>query len=532
MLDRMDVRRAAAPALAIALLAAGCATTVGGQGVAAGAGAPPGLEAFYDQELEWGPCAPFAVTDADAEVFADPVYDCTTVTVPLDYADPDGAQARIGMIRRKATGDRIGSLLTNPGGPGASGMSFLPALASGLVPQGGPPSPLAERFDLIGFDPRGVGASEPTIDCETDAERDEERADVDADGSPAGVAKVEAEARQFVDRCVQRVGLDVLANVGTRDVVRDLDVLRAALDEEETEGDEKLTFLGYSYGTFIGAKYAEAFPGNVRALVLDGAVDPAQSAVEGAVAQNAGFQLAFDAFAADCASRPDCALGSDPAGTVAAFQGLLRPLYDAPAPVGDGRVLGYSDAMTGTVQALYSEQLWEPLRQGLTELTQGSGRILMLLADIYESRAEDGGYDDSLEAFPVISCLDEERITDPAVFLEIDTRVREVAPFADDGRGPSAARSACAFWPVPPTTEPQLPDVEGAPPALVISVTGDPATPYEAGVRLAEQMEGRLLSVEGNQHTVALTGVSCVDDVVNAYLIDLTLPAEGTSCTI
>ncbi|MDN5750286.1 MAG: alpha/beta hydrolase, partial [Pseudonocardia sp.] len=316
MLVRMDVRRAAAPALALALLAAGCATAVGGQGVVAGT--PPGLEPFYGQELAWGPCAPFAVTAADAEAFADPVYDCTTVTVPLVYADPDGEQARIGVIRKKATGDRIGSLLTNPGGPGASGMGFLPSLVGGLGQ-----SPLAERFDLIGFDPRGVGASEPTIDCETDTERDEERADLDVDGSPAGVAKAEADARQFVERCVARVGLDVLANVGTRDVVRDLDIMRAALDDEATEGDEKLTFLGYSYGTFIGAEYAEAFPGNVRALVLDGAVDPAQSAVEGAVAQYAGFQFAFEAFAADCATRPDCALGSDPADAVAVLQGFL-----------------------------------------------------------------------------------------------------------------------------------------------------------------------------------------------------------------
>lgn len=527
MLRRMDVRRAAAPALALALLAAGCSATTDGRGVAAGTGAPPGLERFYGQEPVWEPCAPFAVTDTDAEAFADPAYDCTRVTVPLDYADPDGETARIGLLRKKATGARIGSLLTNPGGPGASGMGFLPSLAGGLTE-----SPLTERFDLIGFDPRGVGASEPAIDCETDAERDEERVDVDADPSPAGVARLEAEARQFVDRCVQRVGAKVLANVGTRDVVRDLDVLRAALDQEATEGDEKLSFLGYSYGTFIGAKYAEAFPGNVRALVLDGAVDPAQGAVEGAVAQNAGFQLAFDAFAADCARQPGCALGTDPAGAVAAFHRLVRPLYDTPLPVGDGRMLGYNDAMTGTVQALYSEQLWEVLRAGLADLVQGRGQYLMLLADLYESRAEDGSYDNSLEAFPVISCLDEDRITDPAVFLEVDTRVRQVAPFADDGRGPNAARSSCAFWPVPPTTEPRLPDVEGAPPVLVVSVTGDPATPYEAGVRLAEQMEARLLRVEGNQHTVALTGVACVDDLVNAYLIDLRLPDEGASCTI
>ncbi len=526
MLGRMDVRHAVAPVLAVVLLAAGCTTTTEGRGVPAAAATPPGLDEFYGQAPTWGPCAPFAVTASDRERFADPAYDCTTVTVPLDYAAPDGETAQIALLRRKATGERIGSLFTNPGGPGSSGMSFLPSLAVGLLPEGEAPSPLTERFDLIGFDPRGVGASEPVIDCETDAERDEARVDLDVDGSPAGVAAREAEAQEFVDRCVARVGIDVLANVGTRDVVRDLDVLRDAL------GDAQLSFLGYSYGTFIGAKYAEAFPANVRALVLDGAVDPAQSAVEGAVAQNAGFQLAFEAFAAACAAQAECPLGTDPAGWSTAFQALVRPLYDTPLPTGDGRVLGYDDALTGAIQALYSEQLWPALAQGLVELTEGQGRVLMLLADLYESREEDGTYSNSLEAFPVISCLDEDRVTDPAVFLEIDTRARQVAPFADDGRGPSAARSSCAFWPVPPTTEPQLPDVEGLPPVLVISVTGDPATPYEAGVRLAEQIGARLLSVEGNQHTVALTGEPCVDDIVNAYLIDLALPDGTASCTI
>jgi pimeloyl-ACP methyl ester carboxylesterase len=523
MLGPVQFRRVAAPAavFAVAALVAGCTTTTAGRGAAAGAGVPPGLESFYDQEPAWGPCAPFAVAPADREAYADPALDCATVTVPLDYAQPDGDTAEIALLRKRATGDRIGSLLTNPGGPGASGMSFAASFVGGLAG-----SPVAERFDLIGFDPRGVGASEPAIDCETDAERDEERVDLDVDGSPEGVAIAEADSQEFVDRCVERVGVDVLANVGTRDVVRDMDVMREAL------GDRQLTFLGYSYGTFIGAKYAESFPGAVRALVLDGAVDPAQDAVEGLVAQGAGFQLAFDAFAADCVTQPGCPLGTDAAAAVETFRSLVLPLYDRPAAVGDGRTLGYTDAMTGVVQALYSEELWEFLRVGLQELSIGQGRLLMLLADTYESRSEDGSYTDALEAFPAISCVDEERITDPAVYLEIDTRYREVAPFRDDGRGPSAARPPCAFWPVPPTSEPALPVVDGLPPVLVVSVTGDPATPYEAGVRLADQLGGALLSVEGNQHTVALTGVPCVDDAVTRYLIDLEVPADGASCTI
>ena len=517
------LRRLVLPfAAAVVVLVPGCATTVPGTATAApGADAPPGLEEFYGQQLEWGPCAPFAATPDDAETFADPALDCTAVTVPLDYADPAGETASIAVLRKRATGDRIGSLLLNPGGPGASGTGFVPPIASAL--EG---SPITERFDLIGFDPRGVGASTPAIDCLTDAERDEDRVDIDADSSPAGVALLEAESQEFVDRCVERNGVELLANVGTREVVRDMDVMRAAL------GDAALTYAGFSYGTFIGAEYAEAFPDRVRALLLDGAVDPAQDPVEASVAQAAGFQLAFDAFAADCATRPDCPLGADADGATAAFQQLTRPLLDRPVPVGDGRELGYSDAITGVVQALYSEQLWRVLRTGLQQLGSGSGELLMLLADSYEGRSADGSYDNDLEAFPVISCVDDRRITDPAVFLEIDTRSRQVAPFGDDGRGPNAARPPCAFWPVPPTTEPALPDVEGLDPVLVVSVTGDPATPYEAGVRLAEQLGARLLTVEGNQHTAAFGGVACVDDIAAAYLVDLELPDGETTCTI
>ncbi len=526
----MHVPRPAQIVAAIAVLACAataCSSVVPGNGRAGSAAAPvtdspPGLEEFYAQELSWGPCAPFAATPDDAEAFRDPALDCTSVTVPLDYAAPDGETARIALLRVRASGDRIGSLLLNPGGPGASGTGFAAAIASGLGP-----SPITERFDLIGFDPRGIGASEPVIDCETDEERDEERADIDADSSPEGVALLEEDSQEFADRCVERNGTELLANVGTRDVVRDMDVMRAAL------GDEKLTYAGFSYGTFIGAKYAEAFPDRVRALLLDGAVDPAQDPVESSVAQSAGFQLAFDAFAADCATQPDCALGTDPAAASERFQALVRPLYDTPAPAGeDGRTLGYNDALTGTIQALYTEQLWEVLRVGLRNLTEGSGELLLLLADSYEGRSEDGSYSDDLEAFPVISCVDDRRITDPAVYLEIDRRAREAAPFRDDGRGASAARPPCAFWPVPPTSEPALPDVAGLDPVLVVSVTGDPATPYEAGVRLAEQLGARLLTAEGNQHTVALSGVACVDDLVAAYLVDLRLPDDGARCTI
>src|SRR5690606_9732967 len=309
---------------------------------AAPAAEPPAdLARFYEQELSWGGCAEFATSASDRITFDDESLQCARLEVPLDYSQPDGRTAQIAVLRHRATGDRIGSLLVNPGGPGASGVRLGASMAGRLER-----TTIGERFDIVGFDPRGVGASTPTIDCLTDAEWEIERADHDVDPSHAGIEETEAENRLYAQRCTERSGgADVLANVGTRDVVRDLDILREVL------GDEKLTYLGYSYGTRIGSAYAEAFPQNVRALVLDGALDPEQTTVERTVDQSAGFQQAFDAFAADCAKEPTCPLGTDPARATEVFQALTRPLIDRPAPAeGGSRTLSYPDAVTGTIQ--------------------------------------------------------------------------------------------------------------------------------------------------------------------------------------
>ncbi|MGH3933902.1 MAG: alpha/beta hydrolase [Pseudonocardiaceae bacterium] len=481
---------------------------------------PPGLERFYNQGLTWGSCGEFATTDRTQESFADPRLQCARVEVPLDYANPQGRTARLGLLRRPADNkpERLGSLLVNPGGPGASGMAAVASLAAGVDG-----AELGRRFDLVGFDPRGIGASEPKIVCRNTEEQDAERLDLDLDTSPAGIAQTEGESQAYVALCVERLGKDVLANAGTRDVARDMDVMRAVL------GDEKLNYLGYSYGTRIGTAYAEQFPGNVRAMVLDGALDPDENLVESLVNQAAGFQQSFDSFVDWCLVQPQCWLGTIPKDQASKrFQEVLRPLITAPIPIGD-RKLSYNDATIGALQALYSDQFWPVLDRGLTELLAGDGSTLLTLADIYYQRGEQG-YSGSQDAFKAVRCVDDPPVTDPAVILDADRRYREVAPFLDDGNPPSSARDTCAFWPVPPTFQPGKPDVDGLPTVLVISTTGDPATPYEAGVELANQLNGRLLSFEGNQHTVALQGETCVDDTISNYLVSLTLPKRKTLC--
>jgi pimeloyl-ACP methyl ester carboxylesterase len=483
---------------------------------------PPGLERFYNQDLSWGGCSAFATTLDDKDAYADPGLQCAHLMVPLDYANPHGRVIKVGLLRRPASDPphRIGSLAINPGGPGASGMSTAARLAD-VVGK----TDVGQRFDLVGFDPRGVGSSEPRVVCQTPAERDAERLmNLNVDTSPAGVARTEAYEKSENTKCADRTGIDMLAHIGTREVVRDMDVMRSTL------GDEKLTYLGYSYGTRIGATYAEAFPGNVRAMVLDGAVDPAQDPIAHLIDQARGFQRAFDTFAVWCAAHADCALGQDASQATNNFQALVRPLITQPADVSDGRKLSYTDATIGTVQALYLPRLWEPLNRGLRELALGQGDILMRLADIYYGREEDGTYSTTMDVFQAVLCVDNPPIKDRNVARDVDAQYRKAAPFLDAGQPPSAALDNCAFWPVPPTDGPHHLQISGLPPVLVISTTQDPATPYQAGINLARELNGRVLTFEGTQHTIFLQGNSCIDQGGIGYLINLQLPAEGTRC--
>lgn len=486
-------------------------------------GIPEGLARFYSQTLAFGPCDSYATTTADAKTFADKTLQCARLQVPLDYQDPDGRTAQIALLRVASNGDpskRIGSILLNPGGPGFSGMSYAATVANALAG-----SPITKQFDLIGFDPRGVGASTPAVDCFTDAERD---ADVTLSTLNAGVEDYTAEeTRQFYQQCAERSGgEDVLAHVGTRDVVRDMDVLRAVL------GDEKLTFAGGSYGTRLGAVYAEMFPWNVRAMVLDGAVDPLSGTAARRLVQFAGFQRAFDNMATFCARLPDCPLGTDPKQATAAFQQLLRPLIDQPIITADGRKLTYTAALTGVVLPLYSESGWPAIVQGIAELKAGSGKTLMAFRDLSHSRGADGRYGNGSEAQMAIECLDEERHT-PEQESAMKRAVFDVAPFMATGR-PVEARDICEHWPVKPTLGyPYATNIAGLPRTLVVSVTRDPATPHEGGISLAKTLGASLLTVEGERHGVALVGGNaCVDGIVADYLINLKSPEPDRRCTL
>ncbi|MBU3749557.1 MAG: alpha/beta hydrolase [Mycobacterium sp.] len=487
----------------------GCSTTVGGTAVVA--------EPQVGQPVSWGPCRP---AGGGGEALPIPAgAQCGKIAVPVDYTKPDGAQANLALIRFPATGEKIGSLIVNPGGPGESGIEAAASLVEGL------PQKVRQRFDLVGFDPRGVGSSTPALWCNSDADNDRLRADPQVDYSPAGVERIEGETKAFVQRCIDKMGEDFLANVGTASVAQDLDALRAAL------GDEKLNYLGYSYGTRIGAAYAEAYPDKVRAMILDGAVDPNADPIQSDIDQAEAFQEAFNDYAADCAKDSDCPLGTDPAKSVQVYRDLVDPLVDKPLKTKDPRGLSYGDAIIGTIMALYSPNLWRHLTQGLTEMTKGRGDTMLALADMYMRRDAQGRYSNATDARVAVNCVDQPPITDRAKVVEEDRRLREVAPFMSYGEFTGhAPMSTCAFWPVPHTSEPHAVSAPGLPPVLVISTTGDPATPYQAGVDLAKQLGGSLLTFTGTQHTVAFQGEQCVDDYAAAYLVDLKLPPAGATC--
>jgi pimeloyl-ACP methyl ester carboxylesterase len=494
---------------ALMLLVVGCTNMVDGRGVIAVP--PPGAP------IEWRLCQAEPTDESRVSSEAE----CGMLSVPVDYAKPDGDVARLAMIRFKATGEKIGSLFINPGGPGESGVEGAASLVSAL------PQSVRERFDLIGFDPRGVANSTPAVWCNSDADNDRLRADPQVDYTPEGVEHIEGETKDFVQRCVDKMGEEFLANVGTASVVKDLEAMRIAV------GDDKLTYLGYSYGTRIGSSYAEAHPDKVRAMILDGAVDPNADPTEANIRQAKAFQTAFNDFAADCAATDaQCPLGADPAKAVDVYRSMVEPLVEKPLNTRDPRGLSYSDSVVGTILPLYSPNLWRHLTQALTEMKDGEGDTMLALADLYMGRDEEGHYNNSTDVRVAVNCVDKPAVKDRAKVVEEDRRAREVAPFMSYGEFTGhAPLGTCAFWPVPPTTEPHEIKVDGLPPILVISTTNDPATPYEAGVDLARQLGGTLLTFEGTQHTVAFQGNECVDDIAARYLVDVVVPPPDTRCT-
>lgn len=508
----------AAAAAAALLLLAGCTPDSPPQD----SGTDANLDAYLEQELDWVGCEDIATNAADAELFADPALECATAEVPLDYDEPEGETAQIALTRLPASGEAEGSLLINTGGPGGSGTSFV-AMTAKLWQSG----PVAERFDIVGFDPRGIGASTPSLDCYTDEEYDA------GDGPRFGAVydlTSSEQAAELAERCIEGSGgVANLVNAGSTNVVRDMDIMREVLD------DEQLTYLGYSYGSELGAMYAEAYPDKVRAIVLDGAVAPDLTAREFRLSSFAGLQDRFDDLAALCAESPDCILGPDPAAANDRLHEIVQPLVKTPTSTADGREVSVWDAYLGISAGLFSEAKWPEIISALTALEAGQGDEMLTLRDAFYARSADGVYTTDLDTNIAVRCMDWPRLT-PEEHTALAREVGEVAPMFDLNVFTAGNyHNECEAWPAPPTREePWLDsDVEGLPETLVVSVTGDPATPHEGGIAMADALGGSLLTVDGKQHGAYLLGGSkCVDEVVNAYLLDIETPPLNARCSL
>jgi pimeloyl-ACP methyl ester carboxylesterase len=484
--------------LALTLMVGAAVVPAGVAGAGRGAGATDDKDA-----LDWGGC------DGDDELPGEALdgAQCARLEVPVDYADPKGDRIRLGVLRVPAGGaddERIGALLVNPGGPGATAREFANRIGHLL------PDAILRRFDVIGVDPRGAGASE--VDCGYD-EADLFGADPVVESEEEAAALV-AVNQEYVAACDDEAG-DLLPHLGTRDAARDLDAVRAAL------GDRQISFLGFSYGTVLGQTYAQLFPERVRAMVLDGAVPLGPAGVDLAYGQAVGFERALAAFAQNCNAQPDCPASPDALGAVTE---LMMRTQQAPVPA-EPRDLGVGELETGLALPLYDQSMWHDLATAVEAALLGNGTRLVRLADEY---IDEGNVD----LYYAVNCIDFAWPTGPdgpGQLLAAGAAAEVDAPRFGDSI--TNQYLPCTMWPVPaePLT-PAGPLPPSAAATLVVATTGDPATPFQGGVDLAGQLGGVLLAHEGEGHTIVGQGLDCIDGAVAHYLVDLELPAPGTTC--
>ncbi|WP_432185716.1 alpha/beta hydrolase [Streptomyces tendae] len=488
------------------------------------------LTGLRNQSLAWKDCpAPAPVQGGGEAPGALPDgtrWQCATLRTPLDWKNPSGESMDLALIRARAAGDpdeRIGSLLFNFGGPGGSGVATLPGLAADY-------EKLRTRYDLVSFDPRGVGNSAGVRCLDGGLPGEDEIDNTPDDGGDETNALVRFN-RETAAACEKNSG-DVLPYVGTTQAAQDMELMRQVL------GDEKLHYFGISYGTELGGVYAHLFPEHVGRAVLDGVVDPTHDLMEEALAQAGGFQLAFEHFAAWCA-RQGCTLGEDAEDIVDLVVGLEAALDDTPLATPDDGELdgdGLVDAISG---ALYRQDYWPALRVGLEAAADDNGEVLHDLAEALGQHGRGGDTDDGTateesnedDAFRAITCDDS---SNRYTVADVESRLPDFLE-ASPLFGPGLAWSAlsCDGWPVPGAARHPEVGAPGAAPVLLVGNTGDPATPYEGAARMAQRLGEKVgveLTYEGEGHGAYDSGNACVQDTVDAYLLNGTLPKPGTVC--
>jgi pimeloyl-ACP methyl ester carboxylesterase len=438
----------------------------------------------------------------------------------MDWEDPKSPTIKLALARVKATKpeQRIGSLLFNPGGPGQSGKQYLPSLLSMVGEQ------VQERYDLVGFDPRGVGESTPVTCFTTTEERDAYYA-AGWPSTPEGFEQSVEVFKPFVEACKKNTG-PVLGHVDTVSAAKDLDLLRDLL------GDKQLNYLGYSYGTKLGATYAELFPKNVGRMVLDGAIDPSKPADQQEIEQAAGFQSALETYVADCLVSATCPFTGTKEDALRQINQLLVSLETQPISAGadDPRKLTQSLALNGILVAMYADETWPLESMALASaLEQRDGSGLMMLSDLYLDRVNGKYKGNLMEAFQAINCLDGAPPSDFASAEAHAAALKAAAPTFGEFWG--YGEKLCELWPYKSVSEPHPIAAPGSGPIVVVGTTGDPATPYHGAVALAEQLEsGTLITYTGEGHTAYGRSNQCVDGAIDAYFLEGTAPPANLTC--
>ena len=465
---------------------------------------PESTTPVTQQTIDWQPCS----EEEDEENLS-----CAILEVPFDYDDPDIGRFELFLVKRPATDTarRIGSLLVNPGGPGFGGTVIAENAGAYLS------DALLERFDIIGWDPRGTGYSEPAIDCIEDYDRY-----FTIDPTPANAAERQAlidASRDFANAC-EASNAEILPYVSTNNSARDMDTIRRAL------GEDRISYFGFSYGSELGATWATMFPDTVRAAVFDGASDPNADYVQAGLDQATGFENEFTKFLAACSSDPECAFHNGGRAREA-FEQLMIDVDESPLLVSSDRArVNQAVLQTAVAMAMYSSSSWPRLEEALADAQRGDGAGLLELFDDYYQRGVDGTYGNELEAFLAITCLDD---PGPSTVADADSHLPEfqrVAPLLHPG---FTGGYVCVFWPTQPDNRIAVTG-QGAGTLLVIGVTGDAATPLASSRNMAASLEdGRLIVVDANRHTGY--GVNaCVTDATNTYLIDVKIDFTEKLC--
>ncbi len=445
-------------------------------------------------------------------------FECASLDVPIDYTKPTGPKISVGLTRVPARNQskKIGVLLVNPGGPGASGRKFARQLAFGALP-----AEVRDRFDLIGWDPRGVGVT-MTIKCLADKDFDRINALDPTPDTPAEFDQFVAGVKEFADGCSKRNG-DKLKFAATDDVVNDMDRIREAL------GVEQISYMGFSYGTYLGAKYADRYPKRVRAFMLDGALDPTVDSDERVRRQAVGFEKELNEFFLAC-DKAGCPFANGDETAAQAFDRIMNGIESKPLNGGGGRLLGPGEGWTGVLTGLYSkEQGWPILRSALRGANKGDGSALLAMYDQYANRGPDGVYENVTDANAATNCLDVPASKVVSHYADLADEFARTAPRF--GRFAALSSMVCAFWKIPVRGSLAPVKAVGSSPILVIGTTRDPATPYVWAQSLSQQLQGSvLLTYDGDGHTAFLTRNQCIRDVVTPYMVELVVPKAGIVC--